>query len=101
MSKFKFTATHGVHLTDQVKDAKTGDTEHETWAHFTRDEAADERPSITGQRGGIGSRVYRFETDDAKIADRVRGLMDKDGGEYGVQEVKGDDAKPDENKSNA
>lgn len=98
MSKFKFTATHGVHLSDQAKDPKTGETLHETWAHFTHDEAAGERPSVTGQRGGIGSRVYVFETEDAKVAERVRSLI---GGEYGVQEVKGDEPKGDENKPSA
>jgi hypothetical protein len=45
MSKFEFTATHGVHLAD-------------IGAHFQRDHDAE----------GV---VYRFETDDAKQADAL------------------------------
>lgn len=89
----KFTATHGVHFTDQVKDENTGELLHEEWAAFKLDPSVDEKPSKTGQRGGVGSRTYTFETGDAKVADRLRKLDKSVRDEYGIEEDKSSDTK--------
>jgi hypothetical protein len=78
----KFTSHYGVEFADQEKDEKTGALLHKPWAKFEL-VPGDPRPSLTGQQGGLGSRVYAFETDDAKVAERVRKIND-----YGIAEVK-------------
>ncbi|HET6816881.1 MAG TPA: hypothetical protein VFH66_06605 [Mycobacteriales bacterium] len=79
MAKYKFTATHGVTFSDQPDG---GDLQ--TWAAFTEDREAM-KPT--------GERVYTFETDDAKVADRLRkvddyGITEVDGGEGGYSKQK-------------
>lgn len=63
MPKYTFTATHGVQLGEPV------------WASFRRDIELD-TPE--------GERRYRFETDDAAVAARLRKVAD-----YGITEAKG------------
>lgn len=63
MAKYQFTATHGVQFRD----------DDGVWAHFTRD---------AGRETGDGRKVYVFETDDAKVAQRVRSVKD-----YGITET--------------
>jgi hypothetical protein len=57
VAKYVFTATHGVHLS---KDGVN------VLAHFVRDRTAPERDSVNWKT------VYRFETDDVKVAEAVR-----------------------------
>ena len=66
MGKYRFTATHGVHLSEDGTDGAA-------WAHFQRD------PSLDSARGDRG---YSFETDDASVARRLRKLDD-----YGITDV--------------
>lgn len=68
MAKYVFTATHGVHLSE---DGLT------VLAHFVRDRSAPERDSVNYKT------VYRFETDDDATAAKIRKI---DG--YGIEEVK-------------
>lgn len=67
MSKYEFVATHAV----QFLDAETGDA----WAVFERARELD-TPR--------GHARYRFGTDDAKIAARLRSDLN----EHGISEVK-------------
>lgn len=65
----KFTATHGVEFGET--DPKTG--VYTAWAKFARDRELD-TPT--------GVKTYTFETDDEKVADRLRAVK-----EYGIVEV--------------
>lgn len=67
MAKFNFKATHGVHLSEDGETA---------WAHFKLDPEAEPRE-------GRFQNTYRFATDDAKVAERVRKVEG-----YGIEEVK-------------
>ena len=64
MAKFRFTATHAVHFSDDGVKA---------WAHFQRDTSAD------NTREGVPG--YSFETDSAAVAKRLRAVTD-----YGITE---------------
>lgn len=64
MAKYRFVATHGVEFSD----------ENGVWAKFVRDPALD-----TDE----GEKRYVLETDDPKVAARVRKV-----GDYGITEDK-------------
>jgi hypothetical protein len=63
MAKFEFTATHGVHFSD----------DNGTWAHFQRAFELD-TPD--------GGKCYTFSTSDSAVAARLRKVND-----YGITEV--------------
>jgi hypothetical protein len=73
MPKFAFTSTHGVLI------APDGDAAAAGAVHFRRDHSAPERDSVNHKN------TYRFETDDAKVAEKVRAMALA--GEYGIAEV--------------
>ncbi len=67
MAAVKFTATHGVMFQD----------DDGVWAHFVPDTTSDELVD------GVAERRYVFETEDDKVAARLRKVDD-----YGIAEVK-------------
>lgn len=77
MAKYRFVATHGVEFGEPDDSGKLS-----VWAAFTRDSSLD-TPG--------GEKRYSFETDDAKVAARVRKVED-----YGITEDKSSDKPADE-----
>lgn len=67
MAHSTFIATHGVQFSD----------DDGVWAHFHYDAEWPERDSTEHRR------VFRFDTDDDKVAARLRKVND-----YGIEEVK-------------
>lgn len=74
MSKYNFTAKYGVEFGEHVT-GKTSSTPgpYSVWAKFERARDLETRD---------GEKVFAFGTDDAKVADRLRGVND-----YGITET--------------
>ncbi|MBF6459808.1 hypothetical protein IU433_12250 [Nocardia puris] len=81
---YVFTATHGVKLADADRTRRSDGSYDETyavWAKFT--------PTASELVNGVTVRRYRFETNDSKVAARLRKIE-----RYGITEVKPDKAEP-------
>lgn len=74
MAAYVFTATHGVKFSEDGTNP---------WARFELDSKS------SALVDGVTVRTYRFETDDAKIAARLRKVEG-----YGITEVKADKPAP-------